>query len=174
MESGARLVIWMDGSAFHKDMPLVAAAGAVIAFARRSRAKANFALNAQGGMTNQRGELEACAAVILALDCKLDVRLDNMWVKTGVEQMPSWIEKKKQRTFYSEHTSAWKAIWERLSQVPRDHVTLRHVPAHLGWSDVETGILSKEDWEGNKAADEQAKKGAKKSEPPQQMMWRDT
>ena len=93
-----------------------------------------------------------------------------MWVKTGVEQMLSWIEKKKQPTFYSGHTSVWKAIWERLLQVPRDHVTLRHVPAHLGLSDVETGILSKEDWEGNRAADEQAKKGAKKSEPPQQMM----
>ena len=168
MENGTRLVIWTDGSSFHKDMPLVAAAGAGIAFARRSKANTNFALNAQGGMTNQRGELEACAAVLMAFDCKLEVRLDNMWVKTGVEKM--LIEKKKQLTFYSEHTSVWKAIWERLLQVPRDHVTLRHVPAHLGWSDVETGILSKEVWEGHRAADEQAKKGAKKSEPPQQMM----
>ena len=70
-ENGTRLVVLTDGSAFQKDMPLVAAAGAGIAFARRSRANVNFALNAQGGMTNQRGELEACAAVILALDCKL-------------------------------------------------------------------------------------------------------
>ena len=50
------------------------------------------------------------------------------------------------------------------------HVTLRYVPAHLGWSDVETGVLSKEDWEGNMAADTQAKEGSKKSDPPQQMM----
>ena len=80
-ENGTRLVVWTDGSAFHEDMPLVAAAGPEIAFARRPKANANFSLNAQGGMTNQRGELEACAAVILALDCKLEVRLDNMWVK---------------------------------------------------------------------------------------------
>ena len=80
-ENGTRLVVWTDGSAFHKDMPLVAAAGAETAFARRLRANANFALNAQEGMTNQRGELEACAAVILALDCKLEVRLDNRWAK---------------------------------------------------------------------------------------------
>ena len=45
-------------------------------------------------MTTQRAELEACAAVLMALDCKLVVRLDNMWVKTGVEQMLSWIERK--------------------------------------------------------------------------------
>ena len=54
-ENGTRLVVWPDGSAFQKDMPLVAAAGAVIALARRSRANTNFALNAQGGKTNQRG-----------------------------------------------------------------------------------------------------------------------
>ena len=35
---------------------------------------------------------------------------------------------------------------------------------------MEAGVLSEEDWEGNMAADEQAKEGAKKSEPPQQMM----
>ena len=66
--------------AFHKDLPLVADGmeRAFYTFARRSRANANFALNAQGGTTNQRGELEACAAVILALDCKLQMRLDNM------------------------------------------------------------------------------------------------
>ena len=58
-----------------------------------------------------------------------------------------------------------KAIWERLVQTPRDRVALRHVPTHLGLSDV-----SAEDWEGNMAADEQAKEGAKKSEPPQQTM----
>ena len=95
---------------------------------------ANFALHAQGGMTNQRGALEACAAVLMARDCKLEVRLDNMWVKTGVEQMLSWIERKKQPTFRSERTLVWKAIWERLLQIPRDHVTLRHAPAHLEWS----------------------------------------
>ena len=39
-------------------------------------------------------ELEACAAVLMTLDCKLVVRLDNMWVKTGVEQLLRWIEKK--------------------------------------------------------------------------------
>ena len=76
-ENGTRLVVWTDGSAFHKDMPLVAAAGAGIAFAQRSRVNENFALNAQGGTTNQRGELEACAAVILALDCKLEVKIDG-------------------------------------------------------------------------------------------------
>ena len=43
-------------------MPLVAAAGAGIAFARKSK---------------------------MAPDCKLEVRLDNMWVKTGVEHMLS-------------------------------------------------------------------------------------
>ena len=52
-ENGTRLVVWTGGSAFHKDMPLVAAAGAGITFARRSRANVNFTLNAQGGMTNQ-------------------------------------------------------------------------------------------------------------------------
>ena len=121
-ENGSRLVVCTVGGAFHKDMPLVAAAGAGIAFARRSRAQANFALNAHGGMTNQRGELEACATVILTLDCKLEVRLDNMWVKTGVEQMLSWIERKKQPFFRSEHKSVWKAIWERLLQAPSDRV----------------------------------------------------
>ena len=35
---------------------------------------------------------------------------------------------------------------------------------------METIILSKEDWEGNMAADEQAQEGTKKSEPPQQMV----
>ena len=90
-------------------------------------------------------------------------------VKTGVEQMLSWIERKKQPTFRSEHKSVWKAIWERLVQTPSDRVKLRHVPARLVWSDVEAGILSWEDWEGNVAADVHAKEGAKKSEPPQQM-----
>ena len=60
-------------------------------------------------MTNQRGALEACAAVFMALDCKLEVRLDNMWVKTGVDQILSWIERKKQPTFRSEHTSVLKS-----------------------------------------------------------------
>ena len=56
-------------------------------------------------MTNQRGELEACAAVLVALDCKLEVTLDDSWVKTGVEQMLSWTERKKQATLRSQHTS---------------------------------------------------------------------
>ena len=106
----------------------------------------------------------------MALDCKLELRLDNMSVKTGVEQMLSWIERRKQPTSRSEHTSVWRAIWERLVQIQRGRVTLRHVPAHLGWSDVDTGVLSKEDWEGNMAADTQAKEGSKKSDPAQQMM----
>ena len=55
-------------------------------------------------------------------------------------------------------------------QTPSDRVKLRHVPAHCVWSDVDAGVLSREDWEGNMAADEQAKEGAKKSEPPQQLM----
>ena len=84
--------------------------GRGIAFARKSEANTNFALNAQGGMTNQGGELEACAAVLMALDCKLEVRLDNMWVKTGVEHLLSWIGRKKQPTFRSQHTSVWKAM----------------------------------------------------------------
>ena len=65
-----------DGSAFHKDMPLVAGAGVGKAL-RTGRKKI------------QRAELEACAAVCMALDCKLEVRLGNMWVKTGVGQMLS-------------------------------------------------------------------------------------
>ena len=56
-------------------------------------------------MLNQRAELEACAAVLMAVDCKLEVRLDNMWVKTGVEQQLSSIERKKQPIFRTEHTS---------------------------------------------------------------------
>ena len=47
--------------------------------------------------------------------------------------------------------------------------TLRHVPAHLGWSDVEAGVLNEEDWEDSMAAEEQAKEGAKRSEPQQMM-----
>ena len=97
-------MVWTDGCAFHKEAPLVAAAEAGIDFAGKSKANTNFALHAQGGMTNQRGALEACAAVLMARDCKLEVRLDNMWVKTGVEQMLSWIERKKQPTFRSERT----------------------------------------------------------------------
>ena len=50
MESGARLVIWKDGSAFHKDMPLVATAGAGRVFAHERT-------NVQGGMINQRADL---------------------------------------------------------------------------------------------------------------------
>ena len=61
-------------------------------------------------------------------------------------------------------------MWERLVLIPEDRVTLRHVPAHLGWSDVDAGILSQRYWEGNLTADEQAKDGSKESEPPQQMM----
>ena len=34
-------------------------------------------------MTTQRAELEACTALLMALDCKLEVRLDNMWVEDG-------------------------------------------------------------------------------------------
>ena len=89
-----------------------------LAFARRSKANTNFAFFALGE------ELEACAAALMAFDCKLEVRLNNMWLKTGVEQMLSWIEKRKQPTFRSEHTSVWKAIWERLVQIPTGHVTM--------------------------------------------------
>ena len=64
----------------------------------------------------------------------------------------------------------WRARWERLVRIPKDRVALLHGPAHLGWSDVEAGILSERDWEGNMAVDEQAKEGAKESEPPQMMM----
>ena len=44
-ESGTRLAVWTDGSAFHEDMPLVAGAG--VAFARQSKGNTHFALNAQ-------------------------------------------------------------------------------------------------------------------------------
>ena len=87
-------------------MPLVAGAGAGIA----SEANTHFALNAREGMTNQRAELEACAVILMALDCKLEVRLDIMWVKTGVEHMLSWTEKEKQPTF----RTVWRAMWENL------------------------------------------------------------
>ena len=45
-------------------------------------------------MTNLRTELEACAEALLALDFKLEVRLDNMWVMTVFEHTLNWIEKK--------------------------------------------------------------------------------
>ena len=47
------------------------------------------------------------------------------WVTRGVEQMLSWIERKKQPTFRSEHKSVWKATWERLVQTPSGRVKLR-------------------------------------------------
>ena len=61
----------------------------------------HFALNALERVTNQRAALEACAAALMALDCKLEVRLDSMCFKTGVEQMLSWIERKMQPNFRS-------------------------------------------------------------------------
>ena len=69
-------------------MPLIASAGTGISFARKSKANTHFALNAQGEMTNQRRVLEECAAILMELDCKLEVGLDNMWAKTGVELKP--------------------------------------------------------------------------------------
>ena len=92
-----------------------------------------------------------------------------MWVKTGVEQMLSWIERKKQPTFRSEHTLVQRVLRERFVQSPKDRVTLRHVFAHLGCSDVEARTPSEKDREGNMAADEQAKEGAEESEPAPQM-----
>ena len=121
-------------------------------------------------MTNQRGELEACAAVLMALDCKLEVRLDNMWVKTGVEPMLSWVERKKQPTFRPEHTSV---VESDLGKTCADSKRPCHTQTcpRSSWL-VRRGSRNsqRENWEGNMAADEQAKEGATKSEPPQQMM----
>ena len=100
-----------------------------------------------------------------------EVRLDNMYVDTGVEEMYSWSERRKQPTFRSEHMQVWRAMWERLLQIPKVRVTLvRHVSAHFGCSDVEAELLSEKDWKGNMEANEQAEEGATSSEPPQQVM----
>ena len=58
------LTVWTYGTAFHT--ALVAGAGK--AFARKEQS-------------------------LMALDCKLEMRLGNMWVKTGVEQMLGWIDR---------------------------------------------------------------------------------
>ena len=97
----ARLVVWTNGMAVHKVMTLIARTG--IPF-ESQKANTHFAVNAQGGMANQKAELATCAAILMVLDCELEVRLDNMWVKMGVEQMLSWIARKKQPTCRSEHT----------------------------------------------------------------------
>ena len=112
--------MWAYGSAFHKDTPLVAGADAEKAFARKSKANSHFALNAKGGMTNQRAEFEACAAVLMALNCEVEVRLDNTWVKTSVEHMLRWMERRKTPTFRSKHTSVWRPCGETYanSQTP--------------------------------------------------------
>ena len=48
-ENGTRLVVvWTDGSAFHKDMPLVAAAGAGIAFFSKIKSKRELRLERTG------------------------------------------------------------------------------------------------------------------------------
>ena len=47
-ENGTRLIVWTDGSAFHIDMPLVAAAGAGTSLCSEIKSKRElFALNAQ-------------------------------------------------------------------------------------------------------------------------------
>ena len=127
-ESDTRLVVWTEA---HSTAGCCGKSERT-AFARKSKANTHFALKVQGGMTNQRAELEACAAILTAFDYKHEVGLGNMWVKTSVEQMLSWIEKKNQPTLRSEHKSVWRAMWETLVQIPQDGVTLRHAPAHLG------------------------------------------
>ena len=61
-------------------------------------------------------------------------------------------------------------MWESLLQIPEDSVTIRHVPVHLGWSDVEVEIFSERDREGNMGADEQTKSCATQCEPLHQLM----
>ena len=60
-------------------------------------------------------------------------------------------------------------MWGRFEQIAKDRATLRHVPAHPGWSDAKAGIRSEKDWEYNMAADEQAKKTEHKKVSQAQM-----
>ena len=69
-DSGTRLVVWTDGSAFHIDMPPVAGELELgKPWLESQRGNPRFAMKALGGMTNEMAELGACAAVLVALDC---------------------------------------------------------------------------------------------------------
>ena len=146
-ESGTRLDVWTDGSTLHRDMPLLAGAETGIDSARQSTANTHF----------------------WSLGSKFDVRLDNMWVETGVEQKLSGIKRTKQPT----SAQSTQTCGRRCAK------DLRGSPKTVLRSDMSGLILVGQMWkqefslkntDGNITGDGQAKEVQKEGEPPQQLM----
>ena len=119
-ESGTRLFVWTDGSAFHKDMPLVAASRSGNSLCSRVKSKHSFRL--------QRTWRHARQSSWHSFDYRLE--LDNMWFKTRVEQMLSWIERKREATHFPLRTHVC---------VEGDVGDVCAHPKDRGWSDVVLG-----------------------------------
>ena len=69
-----RLQVWTDGSRLDPRWEAIARAGAGVFFSEDSELIAHFSIKAKTGQTSVRGELEAAACIILALDVPMRIR----------------------------------------------------------------------------------------------------
>ena len=55
---------------------------------------------------------------------------------------------------------AWVLFWDAATDFGTEHITVRKVAAHLPFRAVGEGLITLQDWMGNRRADVEAKRGA--------------
>ena len=104
-------------------------AGAGVFFSKDSDVNAHFPIKARTGQTSDRGELEAAACIILALDVPMRIHTDCEWVETGVKDILDATVKGKTPT-KREHSEVWTLIEESIKSFPTGWLEIEHVLGH--------------------------------------------
>ena len=123
-----RLQVWTDGSCLDPRWEAIPRAGAGV-FSKDSELNAHFSIKAKTGQTSVRGELEAAACIILALDVPMRIHTDCEWIETGVKDILDATVKGKTPT-KREHLEVWTLIEERIISFPTGCLEIGHVPGH--------------------------------------------
>ena len=155
-----RLQVWTDGSCLDPRWEAIARAGAGVFFSKDRELNAHFSIKARTGQTSVRGELEAAACIILALDVPMRIHTDCEWVETGVKDILDATVKGKTPT-KREHSEVWTLIERRIKSFPTGWLEIEHVPGHATEEMVKLA---------NNQVDLLAKQGAVSGAPPQALV----
>ena len=150
--------VYTDGSALHADVPSACRAGWGLAMMTDDGVIAGRACGPLPLTIQSSGAAEIYAAAMAILHAA-----PPLMVVTDYEQLVvGWkLGLGAYATAGSKNGEAWRIFWRIADDFGLDHIRIRKVPAHKPLSAVDEGLISYDDWVGNRAADEMARQGAR-------------
>ena len=159
-----RVVVYTDGACQNNQFKAIRCAGVGGHWAENHPFNFGEALG-DGEQTNNRAELTAVVKVLKLELRPLDVRTDSKYVIDGATKhrfqwrRAGWVSRRRQIA----NAELWVELDDILESRPAGDVLFTKVKAHCTNKDVQDGVVSKDDFIGNAAADALAVAGSQQS-----------